>query len=247
MFLNIFYGATSILIMHKLFQICYPILYQKLLMFGVYNTVYAYSCGQLMCAKYLQNFKINHNDCFNFISNGEHIRGLSIDKDFVSAISTLKQSEPLDYDFILYEHDYNTIIYLNIPINLDYIVSDITFLLFTVCYDDKIYDIALSKINKYNFYIVNNIIDKQFLIYYFNNYLKIYINDFTFQATIIDHNVNLIYFTEKDRIIILKDDYTLIKDDAVDSENDNDCDDNVKNDSDSDSGKSGKSEISYDL
>ena len=242
MFLNIFCGTTSIIIMHNLFKTWYPALYQKIIYAGIYNTIYVYSNIQLIYTKYLMyNMKMHHTNCFEFIDNGDPILKMAIDNDFVSIIPILKQNEPLNYDFILYEHNYNTIIYCNIPLNLEYIVSDITFLLFTVSFNDKTYDISLFKKNQFNFYIVNNIIDKQFSIYYFDHFLNIYRDDFTYEATIIDHNVNSIQFSDEDCIIINKTDYTLIKQDAINTVG---ADEIVKSDSDNDSDKS---ELSYDL
>jgi len=238
MLLNIFWGATSILIIHNVFKSYCPTLYQKLLILGIYNTVYAYSNVQIVCAN-LYNSRMYHNDCFEFIENGEQVLKIAVDADVASIIPTLKQNEPLYYDFILYEHECNTIMYLNIPITLEYIESNISFISFTVYFNDATFNIYLSNKNQYNYYIVNNIINKAFLIYYFNHFLHIYCDDFTFEATIIDHNVNIIYFNEKDCIIINKDDYTLIKDDVGDIV---DIDDEIVSEGDSD-----KSEKSYDL
>ena len=90
-------------------------------------------------------------------------------------------------------------------------MSDVKFITFKVCYNCINYDIELSKKNQYNFYIVNNIINKAFIIYYFRKFLNIYVDDIEYDAVIIDFDVNIVSFTDKDCILINKEYYKLIK------------------------------------
>ena len=139
---NISYRVTSILIAHEVFKFYCPKLHQKLLLAGMYNTIYLYSRIQLIFEKYLHNLQINNTNCFDFIDNGEIRAGISFENNR-QVISRLTNIEPLDYDFIIYEHDHNRIMYFNIPLNLDYIVSDVKFITFKVCYNCINYDIEL--------------------------------------------------------------------------------------------------------
>lgn len=111
----------------------------------------------------------------------------------------------------------NKIILHSQPFIFEYEVSNIKFFLFEVIMEyDKSFKLYLNT-NEYNFYIVNNIIDKRFIIYFLNQYnicnLKEYYDDLEkiekINIKIIDHNVNIkeFFLTDKQYIKILKDDY----------------------------------------
>ena len=94
-----------------------------------------------------------------------------------------------------------------------YEVSDIKFMLCEVYIDDKVYKITLkSDIENYNYYLVDNIINKKFIIYYL---IEFYNEDFSkstdkFILKIIDHDVNIfeLDITETNNYIkIQKDSY----------------------------------------
>ena len=74
-----------------------------------------------------------------------------------------------------------------------YEISDIKFMLCELYIGDKVYKINLkSDIENYNYYLVDNIIDKKFIIYYL---IEFYNEDFytstdKFILKLIDHNVN---------------------------------------------------------
>lgn len=123
--------------------------------------------------------------------------------------------EPCDYDVILFSdkttYPINKPIYKTLPIAFDYEPSNIKFMSFSLNYNDKIFDIILSN-DKYNYYIVNNTIDAFFLRYYLETVLYEAIEDeFDYQITILDDNMDLIYLDETDRIIIHKDNYSIEK------------------------------------
>jgi len=124
----------------------------------------------------------------------------------------------------------NKIIYHNLNINLDYEISNIKFILFEIKINDKIFKIDLKN-EKYNFYIVNNIIDKRFLIYFLkyyqlenNNLNDNLLNDYQIcdlkdyfeniekiPVKLIDQNVNIkeIEISDNQFIVIKKDNYVL--------------------------------------
>ena len=87
-----------------------------------------------------------------------------------------------------------------------YEVSDIQFMLVEVTIDDTIYKINLKDAT-YNFYIVDNIFDKKFIMYYLKNIYpdEVYcdINKIdTIYITIIDHNVVVKEFDITDNTFI---------------------------------------------
>ena len=106
----------------------------------------------------------------------------------------------------------NKIILHSQPFLYDYEISNIKFILFEVKITDKLFKIDL-KTDKYNFYIVNNIIDKRFLLYFLINYQYCKLNNINdiekIDVKIIDHNVNIkeLEITNTKFITIKKDDY----------------------------------------
>jgi len=151
------------------------------------------------------NNNINNNDKkdindIKFIKDGKIIAENNID-DFINMISTINLD---DYDFVIYIH------YNSIPNNIKiinkktllykeytycYENSNVKFVLVEFIVDDKIYKIDLST-DKYNFYIVDNMLDKNFFIYYLQYYHpdKIVltekdIKDNIFKLKIIDQNI----------------------------------------------------------
>lgn len=105
------------------------------------------------------------------------------------------------------------------PLNTQYKESNIKFILFELQIGEKFFKIDL-KTDKYNFYIVNNIIDKKFLIYFLNDFficnLKKYYQNIeeieSFTIKLIDQNVNLkeLEISDKKYILINKNDYTYV-------------------------------------
>jgi len=92
-----------------------------------------------------------------------------------------------------------------------YDISDISFISFKITICEKEYNIRLTT-PEYNFYIVNNEINYQWVKYYFNKYLN---NNFIgiteYNIEIVDDNVNFINITQDDRIIFKKETYEIIK------------------------------------
>jgi hypothetical protein len=107
----------------------------------------------------------------------------------------------------------NKVILHSQPFLTDYEVSNIKFLLVEIKIDNKAYKVDL-KTDEYNYYIVNNILDKKFFVYFFRNYQLYQFTDtdydsIKFVIKILDHNCNLREFeiTDDKFIIIKKDDY----------------------------------------
>lgn len=102
----------------------------------------------------------------------------------------------------------------------DYEISNFKFVLIELIINDKIYKIDL-KTNEYNYYIVNNIIDINFLIFFLNYHLKVdgLIGRYSFNKSvpgkkkiilkIIDQNINTHNFeiSHSKFILIKKDTY----------------------------------------
>ena len=92
----------------------------------------------------------------------------------------------------------------------NYTISNITFFAVELTYKDEIFSIELNS-EEYNYYIVNNVLNKTFFKYYLTIVLKVDIdyNNFDYIVNIIDHNVNIVELTPNDYLIIKKDDYEI--------------------------------------
>jgi hypothetical protein len=101
------------------------------------------------------------------------------------------------------------------PFNANYEISNVKFMLLEIKLNGKTYKIELKN-EESNYYIVNNIFDKNFFIYYLNNYqvcntlpthdlMKIE----KFDIKLIDQDVNIreLEITDKKFILIKKDEY----------------------------------------
>ena len=108
----------------------------------------------------------------------------------------------------------NKIILHSEPFSINYEVSDVKFILVEIKMIDKSYKIDL-KTDKYNYYIVDNILDIHFFIYYLNNYICNFKDDYdsinikNLLVKIIDQNINVqeLEITNSKYIVIKKDNY----------------------------------------
>jgi hypothetical protein len=226
----------------------YPKIHNEIIISFAYNTIYVYSYCQIKCKKCLSYVEKNcplflKNYLIKLLENSENnISTIEFIKDnklvYFSTKSILKEInfEVPDYDFIVYRDN------KTIPTNIKYISykskdeltnediykyekSNMKFMVVEFCVNDKIYLIDLSN-DKYNFYIKDNIFDKQFFIYYLryfynnknelDNTENIDINfDDTDEITLrlIDHNVDIkkIEFTKDSKLCIRidKDNYEI--------------------------------------
>jgi hypothetical protein len=191
----------------------YPEQYNGYLMTASFNAVYVFSVLQIQVKKiqeylyktcprlksYLDEYsmsKIENIHNIEFILNGKVIY-LTDKETIVNHIIDIVKE-----DFLIYS-DYGS---ENVCINKKiikeitssdndfiYEISNIKFLLCELYIGDKVYKITLkSDIENYNYYLVDNIIDKKFIIYYL---IEFYNEDFSkstdrFILKLIDHNVN---------------------------------------------------------
>ena len=109
----------------------------------------------------------------------------------------------------------NKVILRTSPFVVKYEVSDIKFMLVEIKINDGFYKLNF-KTDSYNYYVVNNRLDRQFFIYFLKKY-QIYdfandnIEEFaSFHVKMIDQNVNVREFeiTQSKFITIQKNDYT---------------------------------------
>ena len=196
----------------------YPEHYNGYLMTVSFNAVYVFSVLQIQAKKiceylykthprlksYLDEYsisKIENIDNIEFILDGKVIYLTDKEKIVNHIIDIVKE------DFIIYS-DYDSknvctnkkIIITDSTISncsendFIYEVSDIKFLLCELYIGDKVYKITLkSDIENYNYYLVDNIINKKFIIYYLIEYYNedFYKSTDKFILKFIDNNVNV--------------------------------------------------------
>jgi hypothetical protein len=127
---------------------------------------------------------------------------------------------------ILLDKDINTncinhIFYEKIPKKIDYKVSKLKFMSIELHYNNNNYLIDLKN-NDNNYYIVNNYLNEFFFKYYIKNILNLNINqdNFDYNVTIIDNDVNIINLLPHQTIKIDDDNYEIYPIEHIESSND---------------------------
>lgn len=109
----------------------------------------------------------------------------------------------------------NRVVFRGPPFSSKYELSDVKFILFEIKVHDKFYKINLRE-GSYNYYIVNNVLDKNFFVYFLKNYnvcplTEDDVNNIkSFEVKTIDQNVNVnnMEITDEHYITFQKTDYT---------------------------------------
>jgi len=229
-----FYKICTIILFYKLAK---EYLTKKNIENRVYDVIYLFSKGQLWLKKniipslkklneIINDFLYESNASSNVIyySKMEYYnRGLlvSSNNDIINNLNKFIQPDNFDYDLIIYS-DYskykqskcvNKICYKTFTNYMNYEITNFKFLSLTIIFDEVSYNLDLCNEN-YNFYIVNNFINKDFLYYFMINMIKISTliskEEFKYNLIIIDHNVSVQNFDETNEIIFLKNGYEII-------------------------------------
>jgi hypothetical protein len=197
-----------------------------------YNMIYCYSVIEIYINKiigvtsYLKDkiifFKQSSNILLEIYGEGKHIRTIELTNK--NELKNINHDELIQHDFVILSEKtldkniVNKIHYNRLLTDLDYIFSTIKFMSINVTYNNNTYPIEL-KTDNYNYYIVNNYINSNFVKYYLTNMLNVKIDNdnFNYVISLIDHNVNFINLSHKDYIKILENDYEIIK--SIDEEN----------------------------
>jgi hypothetical protein len=194
-----------------------------------YNIIYFYGVCQIKCNQ-LYNFTLpffKKYNVFSFISYSLETTNPKIELEVFNAITNKIVFEK-ELDKIKLDKIKNSVIilisdtsHINKKIlynfnleswNNPFELSDISFIALYLNYNDVQYHIIL-KTDKYNYYLVGNIINKLFLQYYINTVLNN--KNFTiddkksYRLELMDHEVNMIYLDIEDFIIIEKNGYCI--------------------------------------
>ena len=191
-----------------------------------YNVIYIYSKAQILFMKY--NKKINEiiesnpsllkikND-FNLLIQSTKYRVNKL--EFIKN-GNLIENKSTDYDFAIYSDlkinticENKKIFQNNQQLTEDYEISNIQFMLIELLVGEKKTFKITLKNEKYNFYVVGNILSKDFFTYYLKNIhadkfdlTEESIKEDKITIKIIDHDVNKIefYLTDKNEHIIIE-------------------------------------------
>ena len=212
----------------------YAKLYKPLIMNGLlfiaYNTIYYYSSVEIHINKLLTIIDPYVDLLKEYImKNDKSIYIIEMFKDGVKTYDIITDKHIIEDNALFLEREFDLIVISdftkpnpinklcinNIPNNIkDYELSDIRFLSFKLIYKndiDFVVDIELSN-NKYNFYVVNNVLDKAFFKYYVTNISQLNLpSDFSYNIELIDNNINMHVLDDTYSITICKNDYEINK------------------------------------
>ena len=137
-----------------------------------------------------------------------------------SMIQEIKNYIKIQPDIIVYsdlqnDKKVNKICYKELTNYLNYEISNIKFLALLISYRDKNDILIELSTEEYNYYIVNNTIDKFFVLYFIKNILKDNSIDnpvdFKYTITLYDENATISTLNETDIITINQSDYSITK------------------------------------
>jgi hypothetical protein len=226
-------GKTSaiVFLLNDYFRRHYPSEHNKFFLDIAFNMIYAYSYCQIYMNNGLSYINIKAPFLANYLkdifeNNVKKISTIDVVKDG-RVVKNYITSEPLeyisDYDFLIFidnQTNPSNIKIIRDEKKYDYDKCDIKFILIEFCISDKKYLIELANKN-FNFYIENNIFDKNFFIYYLRYFHedKIEIDETSLQMDeitlkIIDQNADIktIDFTKdfKQYIHLNKNSYEIV-------------------------------------
>jgi len=209
---------------HVFMTFCFPNEYHAALLNLSFYAILFYTQLEMTAKKlyFHPSFKPVKSFIDKFNKNSE----IDIIKFNQVMISTNKQyisvHQLLLYDFIIFS-DYervtetapkvNKVLFFGLPkfpLNFDYKVCKFSFMAITVKFNDTKYQIKLSSETE-NYYIVGNKINLLLISYLLKKQHNVVCDEITgiYELNVIDHNVNMKTFNEKDEIVFSEHDYTV--------------------------------------
>lgn len=229
---TLFRTGALILLLNDYFKREYPERYNNFIIEFPLYLIYLYSKGQIIYGKLRRQI-------IEFIDSNPHI------KKFVNENIYKSKSNDLEIEYIVdgkvsakykrtqslpdrSENDGSLLIFSDLvssdkcipkkiigsEINFDYKASNIQFMLLEVILNDKNYIIHL-KTESYNYYLVDNVLDRKFLSYYLMNYHNVKYEEIntlmSYDVKMIDQNVSVKEFdiTDKTFITFKENEYTI--------------------------------------
>lgn len=153
----------------------------------------------------------------DFFYEGQILISLDFDKNNKEDII---DKSPIKYDFIVCSDfskstSVNKICVSNIKHYFEYVfdfeTTDFMFMSLRLFWKENNFTIELKN-DKHNFYIVNNVLDKKFFVYYLKYILNLdnLEENITYKIELLDQDVNMRNLTDKDSIILNKENYIIV-------------------------------------
>ena len=190
MIFSLLIKAIPIVFIISFIQQNYPDQFNQFLITLSYNAIYIYSKLQIFIGKYVKQLKqfIDSNPevkkfvdkFFTMMKKRDEIEYIKDGKVISTCYLDTQHTAPQNFHFMIisYYNNANNSMYSNKKIeyslldsNTDYEISNIQFFLVEAIIGNERYKIDLKNEN-YNFYIIDNIFDRQFFIFYLLNYYK---------------------------------------------------------------------------
>jgi hypothetical protein len=222
---SFFNTGTIIILLNDYFKRIYPDIYEQVVVEASFKIIYIYSSWQILnnklyCIfnKFINSYPLLKNVFDRIYKKRNQLHQIKHDGEIITK-EYLEEGEDVHFENAFYifsdneKEIQNNIILQSYPSSLEYEESNVKFILFQIKINETFIKIDL-KTDKYNFYIVNNIIDKKFLMYYLRCYSNVDLNYNIdnykyFNIKIIDQNADMreIKITDDKFIKIRKNDY----------------------------------------
>lgn len=227
--------SAIIVLTNDYFKRTYPEEYENVLVSVSYKAIYLFSKCQILFGKLTVRVMefINSNPQLKaFIDNiykKPALRnqickvqdGEVCAKNYTADSANYFEAVAIDASFYLFADNVtaaenggcvNRVVFRGPPFSSKYELSDVKFILFEIKVGDKFHKINLRGSN-YNYYVVNNRLDRNFFIYFLKHYEICPLTDDdikSFEVKTIDQNVNVknMEITDEHFITIQKTDYT---------------------------------------
>jgi len=181
-----------------------------------YNSIYYYSKAQLSFIKTQNNITsyVKYvpflNNLLTYMKQDNSIYLYTNINDNLTICSKFSEEQDLDYKLILH---YNPTEEKKKSIqSLHHFQADYKFIMTEITIHDKKFVIHFTS-NKYNYLIVNNKLDRDFINYFLKTHYNIFIKDLeieNYTIKIIDHNVNIVEFDNTKSLLVNKTEYEIL-------------------------------------
>jgi hypothetical protein len=217
---KIFHLGVFVILFNDYLKRTFPEKYNNILIDISIKSVYVFTRFQIICFNIYNQVKIinkkeTRNEICQVTNNGIYLKYFNTD------ISDIKFEENPNCFYIFSDYNsasdncVNKVLLYSQPFTTSkYEVSNIKFISLELKLNDNTYKINLKN-SELNYYIVNNIFDKNFFIYFLKNYqiCSLTVEDIEkidkFDIKLIDQDVNIkeLEITDKKFILIKKDEY----------------------------------------
>lgn len=219
----LFFTIASISIgfiaIHEIFRIYYPNQYNLLVIFTGFQVISVYTKAQ----SYFNRFSKQTQTVYKPLKTAfEYLvpkKDLFYVKDGLIVYETsslqVELNAPRHYDFMIYEHETgkknNRVLYQSYPNDFYYEVSNVQFIMIELAMKNSETKKLQLSTPSYNYYICNNELSHEFIVYFLNKYHNYKIlSEHEYELKIMDQNVNMFTLEKGKKIIFEKTSYKIV-------------------------------------